>query len=400
MGDDHFWGVWHRFAPYTAYRRIRPFRSEAGINAMPVLDSWLAFTPQEKRWPLTREWIEYRGSYQTRFSHLPKQDRYAGEYGPSRSLGEYIRKSQLAQALGDAFNIEFCRSRKFQNSGVLIWQFNDAYPCASWSMVDWYGTPKSSYYAIKRANRPLHVAADFETYLWKPGQTFVAEISLLNDLEEAFRNMRVESSLWDVQGALLDRKKVEGGVGANRSRTVLTHQWQIPKTMDGRMFFLSVRLINPKCQLVSDLIYPMAVRDVEALPFTDEQARDRNFNRFSHYANIFEEIAELPLLKPDILCRWESGKGLQVRITNKGRSLLFQARLRLMHEGSPIQAFYQDNDVTLLPGETRLIEVRGLKGGLVPQGSELVLEDWNALDRKVIPLDTSGGPHGSAQRGR
>jgi len=62
MGDDHYWGVWHGLEPYTKYRILRPFRSEAGLNAPPVLENYLKFTPQNLLWPPDTTFIEYHGN--------------------------------------------------------------------------------------------------------------------------------------------------------------------------------------------------------------------------------------------------------------------------------------------------------------------------------------------------
>jgi beta-mannosidase len=35
--------------------------------------------------------------------------------------------------------------------------YSDPWPTGSWSVVDWYGLPKASYYAAKRASRPLQI---------------------------------------------------------------------------------------------------------------------------------------------------------------------------------------------------------------------------------------------------
>jgi beta-mannosidase len=39
----------------------------------------------------------------------------------------------------------------------MIWMFNDCWPCASWSVVDYYFQPKPAYYATLRANAPVMV---------------------------------------------------------------------------------------------------------------------------------------------------------------------------------------------------------------------------------------------------
>ncbi|WLT30908.1 sugar-binding domain-containing protein [Geothrix sp. PMB-07] len=382
MGDDHFWGVWHRFAPYTDYRRVRPFRSEAGLNAMPVVENYRKFTPPDKLWPMDKHWLEFRGSYQVNFSHMPKQDRYANEFGPSSSIDQYIRHSQLAQALANSFNIEFCRSKKFQNSGVLIWQFNDAYPCASWSMVDWYGTPKSGYYASRRASRPVHVAADFETYLWKPEQTFRTELSLLNDLDQAQQNLKVESTLLSVQGRVLDHQEVVADIAANTSRAVLTHRWAIPMDFEGRTFLLAVRLKDASGRMISDLHYPMAVRTTTPVVPTSEQAKDRGFNKFRHFENALDELQKLPIVSPTLTAETMPGRPSVFRVTlsNPGSALLFDARLRLEGEDEVLTATYSDNYVSLLPGESRTIIVK-----VAPKRSEplkpviLKVQAWNGL---------------------
>ena len=207
-GDDHYWGVWHGQEPYTKYRVVRPFRSEAGVNTFPVPEDYARFTPPGLLWPLDTTYVEYHGEYNTRFELVKKLNRYADEFGASSSIGDEIQKSELYQALATSFNMEFCRSHKFQNSGVLIWQYNDIWPCISWSIVDWYGTPKPSYYFLKRAAEPVHVAADYERYRWKAGETFAADIHLLNDTEDPVADCTYEAKLISVQG-----KTARGDVG-------------------------------------------------------------------------------------------------------------------------------------------------------------------------------------------
>jgi beta-mannosidase len=49
------------------------------------------------------------------------------------------------------------RTKRPVNSGSMFWMFSDPWPTGSWSVVDWYGLPKASYYAAKRAARPLQI---------------------------------------------------------------------------------------------------------------------------------------------------------------------------------------------------------------------------------------------------
>ena len=205
MGDDHYWGVWHRMEPYTRYRVVRPFRSEAGINAPPVWENYRRFTPESFLWPPDSTYVEYHGESNIRFTHLKKSLRYANEFGESSTM-ELITKGQLYQALGNEFDMEFCRSNKFRNSGFLVWQYNDIWPCLSWSIVDWYGTPKPSYYFMKRASRPIHISADYERYLWSAGETFKTDIYLLNDTQNPLNRLTFHAKLIRCDGEILSEK--------------------------------------------------------------------------------------------------------------------------------------------------------------------------------------------------
>ena len=84
-------------------------------------------------------------------------------------------------------------------------------------MVDWYGTPKPSYFFQARASRPVHISADYERYLWKAGETFRADIYLLNDTEAPVGKATYAVKLLDVRGKILGQKSGPAACGANSS---------------------------------------------------------------------------------------------------------------------------------------------------------------------------------------
>ena len=376
-GDDHYWGVWHGQQPYTRYRIVRPFRSEAGVNTFPVLEDFQKFTPQDQLWPLDPTFVEYHGEYNPRFKHLDKLARYADEFGASSTLASFVMKSQLYQALADAFNMEYCRSNSFRNSGVLIWQYNDIWPTVSWSIVDWYGTPKPSYYFLKRAARPLHVSADYEKYLWKAGETFAADVHLLNDTQAPAKGLAWRASILDVTGKVLATKSGPAAAEANRSATLGRVDLPLSPEMAGRTVFVAVQLTRKDGSAVSDALYPIAV------------SRSGNPDE---YKDIFAELngmepvalqAELltPALKLD-----SSGSGaLSLRLTNPTTAPTFFVRARFLEESETLRSSYSDNYVSLLPGEAKTIEVTVQTRGpeAVPTTLQLEVSGWNVAARKL-----------------
>ncbi|HXX64871.1 MAG TPA: glycoside hydrolase family 2 protein [Bacteroidota bacterium] len=377
MGDDHHWGVWHDGQPYTAYRVVRPFRSEAGLNTFPVPEDYRKFTPPEELWPPDTVEVEYHGEYNTGFQHVRKLQRYVNEFGAAGSIDEMIAKSELYQALANEFNMEFCRANKFRNSGLLIWQYDDIWPCISWSLVDWYGMPKPSYYFQKRASRPVHISADYERYLWKTGETFSADVHLLNDTALPVEHCTFHAKLLDVAGGVLVSKAGAARVDANQSATVGRIEYPISQGMAGKTMFVSVELIGEDSSMVSSALYPIAVS---------------KSGNLAEYSGIFEQMKDLPPVDlavdvPEKPAR-EDAHGrftTSVRLTNPSNRLAFFVRLRLKEESDSLRAYFSDNYVSLLPRETTTVSLSSEDGrsGAVPAAIHFEITGWNCSGRTV-----------------
>ncbi len=349
MGDDHYWGVWHGKEPYTKYRVVRPFRSEAGLNAPPVLEDYLKFTPKDLLWPPDTTYIEYHGESNPRFAHLGKLMRYADEFGESSNIDDFITRGQLYQAIGNEFDMEFCRSNKFRNSGFLVWQYDDIWPCLSWSIVDWYGMPKPSYYFLKRASRPVHISADYERYLWNTGETFKTDIHLLNDTQNPLKGLAYTAKLIGCEGEVFVEKSGSAETGADSSAKIGGIEFKIPDSLKGRTFFVSVDLKDKTGEKISDALYPIAVSETGNL---------------EDYWNIFSEINNTPKVSLKIepvdsgLVIGEDGIASgKVRISNTSGQVVFFIRARMLEESDTLRTTYSDNYISLLPGEAKVVNI-------------------------------------------
>ena len=58
--------------------------------------------------------------------------------------------------------MEAIRRREDYTSGNIFWMYNDCWPALGWSMVDYYGTPKAAYYAMKRTSAELTASVTCE----------------------------------------------------------------------------------------------------------------------------------------------------------------------------------------------------------------------------------------------
>lgn len=218
-GDAHNWRVWHGQANLGDYRRERaPLLSEFGLQALPDLATLRRFlplrllpseaAPEEKTCPVGELKLPAPHSRSRSANRKPdssaavlahcgvegelerllryhcaqfdKLARYAAPYHPG-SLTELIQATQRAQAQGLQVAIEHYRRHRDRTGGILIWQLNEPWPAVSWSIVDYFGTPKLAYRWLKDLYNPVLVSLDYPLRRYNPGDRITADIWVVND---------------------------------------------------------------------------------------------------------------------------------------------------------------------------------------------------------------------------
>jgi beta-mannosidase len=77
-------------------------------------------------------------------------------FGDFKDGADRVLKMQMLQCEWVRLSLELARRNKWYSSGIIYWMYNDCWPAANgWSLVDYYANPKPSYYAFKRAAKPV-----------------------------------------------------------------------------------------------------------------------------------------------------------------------------------------------------------------------------------------------------
>ncbi len=226
-GDVHNWTVWHGLPPvpddkligpmdrspagvaYTRYAEdMGRFISEFGIHAAPAEASL-------RRWMDADDLELGQAGFLERIKDEPKDKVNAMLLpitGLPETLREYIDFTMFVQAEGLKFGVEHFRRRKPHCSGTLVWQFNDCWPCVSWSLVDYDGVGKASLYAMKRSYAP--VLASF-----KPLGDGAFELWITNDTLQPLADAAVVELL-SLSGGAAWKETVRFDIPANASAAV------------------------------------------------------------------------------------------------------------------------------------------------------------------------------------
>lgn len=155
LPETHLWSsAYYKDNSYTGVNS--PFVSEVGYHGIPGRESLAKmFDPQfvdpwdaNGRW--NREWLT---KWEPEFT---KQVTFLfGDY--PRQLDKFITASQITQAEGYKYFIEFWRGAKFDRSGIIWWNLRDGWPILSNAVVDYYNSKKLAYHYIKNVQRDVCV---------------------------------------------------------------------------------------------------------------------------------------------------------------------------------------------------------------------------------------------------
>ncbi len=158
QGDTHYWDVWHKRQPFTAYRGQFPrFMSEFGFQALPPLATIKTFAA-EPDWNMTSYVMEQHQKNGSGNALMVGQ--MLDTFRMPRDFDSLVYLSMVLQAEGIRYGVEHWRRNMARVAGTLYWQLNDCWPVASWSSLDYFGRWKALHYMARRFYAPLMLSIE------------------------------------------------------------------------------------------------------------------------------------------------------------------------------------------------------------------------------------------------
>ena len=334
--------------------RIYGFSPEYGTCALPAADQCRKFMPEALLWPVDAESWKYReggGFYGMAKFH----DKLVNAYGKSATFDEYCRKSQAAdavahRALWEAWNLAMNRA-----TGILFWCNNLSIPQFNSHAWDYDLDQAASFFAQKSALGPLH--AQYE-YLSN-------RVSVVNDTFET-RRLAVCAEVYDFDSHRIWERTVE--VVATAESCVDAFSIPFPSLAAehpalAKPHFVKLRLLDGGREADSTFYWRSSSeykgQDTATGPCTGG----------------FDSLSELPRTQ---LTLERTASGVVVR--NAGEKIAFMVEVRALDQAGHriVPTFYSDNFFSLLPGESRTVEVEACA-----QAPRLAAEAWNAPLREL-----------------
>jgi beta-mannosidase len=268
---------------------------------------------------------------------LNRQKRMSQYFSTGPTMERFIVGTQLAQAVGVRHALERARTRWPQSTGALYYKLNDNSPAASWSTVDWYGTPKIAHYLIQDSFAPL-VAVTLFPKATTNGQPLLLPVFLLDDadtLRDAAYAVAVQAYGADLRPIKQSRYQGHGSIRkvAKVGQFTLTAE----QTRTAPLF------------VVADVL-------------RDGQLAQRNYY-FTNFEAVKDCLFHLP--KTKIAAQISGNK---VLVKNAGE--LPAVGVEISRPGHLDTFFVAENYFWLAPGETKTVAVNTVEG--------LSVKAWNS----------------------
>jgi hypothetical protein len=325
----------------------RGFAVEVGTPSLATLESIEASVPEADRWPLS-DTIAYHdwhfGGNGDVASFMRALDT---QFGASISLEDFERKAQMMNYVDYRAVFEgFLAHLWTQNSGRLLWMTHPAWPSNHWQIYSADYDTQASYYGVKKATEPLHAQMNLPDYA----------LAVINTTREPQQHLTLESRVVSLDGRTLARRHDRLDAPANQTTTLAP--LDLPRLLSKEgVVLVELVLTDARGRRLSDNLYWQG-RDEASLQGLNALGI-QPLRVTAHSTDLDGETA------------------VQVTLQNPGGTPALAAKLTLVDGAGQriLPAFYSDNYVSLLPGETREIEVR-YKGGR-RASARINLRGWN-----------------------
>lgn len=341
------------------------FNTETGPGPQPPpLESLKRMIPADRLWPVNDVW-----DFHCARNEFGKMDRYLEafdrRYGPARDAADFAFRSQAANYEGmRAMFAAFAANRPLA-TGIIQWMHNSAWPKLYWQFYDYFLMPTGAFYGARQACRPQALV-----YHYGDRGVYLANQELRD-----VRGLKAVISAWTLDGKRRFRREITLDAPANASRKVL----DLPRIRRlGKTWFLDLRLLDSAGSLLAGNFYWLSDKP-------DVLDYERN-EWFVTPCKEWADLTALNRLKPASV-RAEhrfSGDGAEREVTvtlrNPGKQVAFFIELGVHGARSGrtiVPSFWDDNYVSLLPGESRTLRATFAAADLGGEEPVFHYRGWN-----------------------
>jgi exo-1,4-beta-D-glucosaminidase len=346
------------------------YNTETGPGPqVPPIETLRRMFPPDKLWPINDLWKYH--CCRAEFENLDRYNQAMDKrLGPPRDLADYLRKAQFLNYEGMRAMYEAFVARRPVATGIIQWMYNSAWPKLWWQLFDYFLLPNGAFFGARKACEPLHILYDLGT----------REVIVTNNAAAASAPVTASVQVLTLDGAVKLAKEFPVALDRDEKKSLIV--LSPPEGVSGA-YFLDLRLRDGKGGLITDNFYALSTK-----PDVPDDAKATWFvtpiKDFSDLAG----LASLPTVAVACQERWNYAAGrleLEATLRNPSNAPAFMIELMVLKDrsGQPATPVFWDDDyLTLLPGETRIVRAVLDPDRLGGEDPVLKIGGWNVVRAK------------------
>jgi exo-1,4-beta-D-glucosaminidase len=342
--------------------------------AIPPIESLRRMLPPEHLWPIDEFWSYHAGGGP--FKHLDIfTEALSKRLGAATGVEDYARKAQLMAYDGERAMFEAYGRNKFNSTGVIQWMMNNAWPSMIWHLYDYYLRPGGGYFGAKKGCEPLHIQYSYDD----------RSVVIVNNYFEERRGLQASARIFNLDASEKFSRQAGLDAAPNSSTRVCT--LPVPDGLSPT-YFVSLTLADAAGRTLSRNFYWLSTQ-AETLGEA-KSGSDWYYTPTRQFAD-FTALGKLPPAELKVSAaseRKNKEEITRVRLENPSGALAFFIRLKVTageHGEEVLPVLWEDNYVSLLPGEKREISASYAAKLLRGARPEVEVEGWNTV-RQSMPV--------------
>jgi hypothetical protein len=241
------------------------------------------------------------------------------------------------------------------NSGRMLWMTQPAWPSNMWQILSSDYDTQASFYAVKKACEPVHIQLDLSNY----------EVAVVNNTTSPLAGLSLTANVFSLNNkAILHREEKKDAAADS-----LTDGFKLdlaPHLANG-VVLVKLELHNSSGQILSENLYWLG----------GQSSSYRQLNR----------LPAATLSATATSTRSADTTHIHAQLKNSGSTPALAGKLTLLNatdNSRILPAYLSDNYVSLLPGETRDIDIE-YPSSAAHGAAQLAIRGWN-VSPQTIPV--------------
>ncbi len=348
------------------------FNSETGPGPqIPPVESIKKMIPEDHLWPP----INYMWNYHSGRKDFNSVNVYLtalnNRYGTPENLDQLAYKAQLMNYEAIRPMFEAFVVNKPTATGVVQWMLNSPWPEFYWQLYDYYLMPTGAYFGTQKACQPLNLIYNYYDH----------KVYACNDLGYDIADYQARVRLFDFHSKVVYESSEPVSLMDNVSSPLLV----LPPFDDkNAVYFLDLEFMNAQGEKVSNNFYWLAGKP-------DQLDWEQYFwyytpqRQFADYTGL-NNLDRVAIEASSEIIRKGSEWEIDIQLHNPGNKIAFFMELNLIGQSSQssvLPVFWNENYVSLVPGESKKVTVNFYGKDLIGQEPAIQINGLN-LEKQIL----------------